>query len=290
MTGQAVVAALAMAVAVTSYLPAAQRFSSNTLGVRVDVLVTENGRPLGGLTARDFVLRDNGIVQRVSVIDSTDVPVNAVLALDTSASIVGRRRSDLIAAGEALIDGLKPIDRVGLTTFSHAVTPTASLTSDFSSTRAALRAIDPRGLTSVMDGVYTALTATIDQPGRFLLVVCTDGADTTSWLQPAEVLDASKRANAVIYAVTATDGSRSSALKALVEGTGGQVMPVKSSSDLRPAFERILTEFRSRYVLTYSPEGVAPGGFHRLEVAVPRRHAVVKARSGYVGVGVPKRP
>ena len=145
MTGQAVVAALAMTVAVASYPLATQRFSSNTLGVRVDVLVTENGRPLGGLTAADFVLRDNGIAQRVSVIDATDVPVNALLALDTSASIVGRRRSDLIAAGEALIDGLKPIDRVGLTAFNHAVTPAAPLTSDFSSARTALRNIHPRG-------------------------------------------------------------------------------------------------------------------------------------------------
>ena len=248
------------------------------------------GRPLGGLAARDFVLRDNGVAQRVSVIDSDDVPVNALLALDTSASIVGRRQSDLIAAGEALIDGLKPIDRVGLTAFSHAVTPAAPLTSDFFAARAALRDIHPRGLTSVMDGVYVALTATIDQPGRFLLVVCTDGADTTSWLQPAEVLDASKRANAVIYAVTASEGPRSAALKALAENTGGQVMPVKSSNDLRAAFQRILTEFRSRYVLTYSPEGVSPGGFHRLEISVPTHRAVVKARAGYVGVAAPKQP
>src|SRR6478735_3329854 len=115
MTRQTVVGFLAMTVVIGAHLLAAQRFSSNTLGVRVDVLVTENGKPLGGLTAQDFVVRDNGIVQRVSVIDPTDVPVNALLALDTSASIVGRRRSDLIAAGEALIDGLKPIDRVGLT-------------------------------------------------------------------------------------------------------------------------------------------------------------------------------
>jgi Ca-activated chloride channel homolog len=290
MTRQVGVAVLALAVIAASYPHAAQRFSSNTLGVRVDVLVTENGRPLGGLTAEDFVLRDNGIVQRVSVIDAADVPVNALLALDTSVSIVGRRRSDLIAAADALIDGLKPVDRAALTTFSHAVAPAAPLTADFAAVRAALRVITPRGLTSVMDGVYAALIATVDQPGRFLLVVCTDGADTASWLQPAEVLDASKRANAVIYAVTATDGSRSPALKALADGTGGQIMPVKSSSDLRPAFERILTEFRSRYVLTYTPEGVPPGGFHRLEVAVPKRRAVVKARSGYVGVGALKGP
>ena len=68
------------------------------------------------------------------------------------------------------------------------------------------------------------------------------------------------------------------------------MMPVKSSSDLRPAFQRILTEFRSRYVLAYSPEGVAPGGFHRLEIAVPKRRALVKARAGYIGARPTKEP
>src|SRR5262245_36410682 len=39
------------------------RFSSRTLGVRVDVLVTEGNHPVGGLTAADFELRDNGVAQ-----------------------------------------------------------------------------------------------------------------------------------------------------------------------------------------------------------------------------------
>lgn len=48
-------------------------------------------------------------------------------------------------------------------------------------------------------------------------------------LQPAEVLEVAKRANAVIYAVTAADAKRSDVLTQLAEATGGQVMPVKSS-------------------------------------------------------------
>ena len=262
----------------------AQKFSSRTLGVRVDVLVTDGRNPIGGLKAADFELRDNGVVQKVEVVDATDVAINAVLALDTSASITGRRKTDLVAAGETILDGLRPVDRAALTTFSHAVTPKIPLTSDFASVRGALQAIEPRGQTSVMDGVYVALTSTLDQSGRFLIVVCTDGSDTTSWLQPREVLDAAKRANGVIYAVTAADAKKSDALKDLADATGGQVLQVKSSAELRAAFQRILNEFRSRYVLAYSPEGVPPGGFHTLEISVPKRRATVKARTGYIGV------
>ena len=46
-----------------------QSFSSRTLGVRVDVLVTDGRNPVGGLSAPDFELRDNGVVQRIEVVD-----------------------------------------------------------------------------------------------------------------------------------------------------------------------------------------------------------------------------
>ena len=104
------------------------------------------------------------------------------------------------------------------------------------------------------------------------------------------MLDASQRANAVVYAVTAGDRRHSSALKQLADETGGQVLPARSSGDLRPAFQRILSEFRSRYVLAYTPEGVSAGGFHRLEIRVPGRRVTVKARTGYIGLEPPSQP
>jgi hypothetical protein len=57
---------------------------------------------------------------------------------------------------------------------------------------------------------------------------------------------------------------------------------VRGPDDLREAFERIVTEFRSRYVLTYMPRGVAPTGWHTLEVKLNGRSGAVKARRGYV--------
>ena len=260
-------------------------FSSRTLGVRVDVLVTDGNKPVGGLTASDFELRDNGVLQTIEVVDSSDIPVNAILALDTSASTAGQRQKDLVAAGEALLDGLKPDDRAALTTFSHVVAPGLALTSDLSEVRRALRRIEPDGETAIMDGAYVALTATLAQSGRSLVVVCTDGYDTSSWLQPEEVLESAKRSSAVVYAVTAAQARRRSPLKDLADATGGNMLEVKSSADLRGAFQKILRDFRSRYILSYSPQGVSAEGFHRLDVRVKRRGLTVKARPGYTGVG-----
>jgi VWFA-related protein len=275
-------AAAFVALGLLAWTPQA-RFSSGTLGVRVDVLVTDGRNPVAGLTARDFELRDNGVLQKVDVIDASGVPINAVLALDTSASIAGKRQTDLIGAGHALLDGLLPADRAALTTFNSAVAPVTELTSDRAAVHAALERIQPEGLTAVMDGVYVALTATFNQSGRFLVVVCTDGTDTASWLQPSEVIEVARRTNAVVYAVTAADARRPEALKQLADVTGGHLFAVKSSGELRGTFQTILAEFRSRYVLAYSPEGVTPDGFHRIDVTVPHRRLVVKARPGYAG-------
>jgi VWFA-related protein len=290
-TRQLAVALIAAALPLSGPTLASQKpsFSSGTLGVQVDVLVTEGRRPVAGLTAPDFELRDNGVLQAVELVDTTAVPINAVLALDTSSSTLGQREKDLIAAGRALLDGLKPADRAALTTFSHAVAPRIALTSDLGAVRAELLRLTPSGQTAIMDGAYVALTATLAQAGRSLVVVCTDGRDTSSWLQPEEVLESAKRSNAVVYAVTAADTGHRSSLKDLTDATGGHMLQAASGADLPGAFEKILQDFRSRYILAYSPQGVAADGFHRLDVRVKRRGATVKARPGYIGVGPVRR-
>jgi VWFA-related protein len=134
-----------------------------------------------------------------------------------------------------------------------------------------------------MDGLYVALTDTLAESERSLVVLFTDGSDTTSWLRPADVAEGARRSNAVIYAVTMATSRRAAALEELTRDTGGDLLRVESNADLRGAFERILREFRSRYILAYTPTGVAAGGFHKLDVRVSRRGATVRARPGYIG-------
>lgn len=262
---------------------ALQTFSSRAVGVRVDVMVTDGRTSVGGLTAADFELRDNGVLQTVQLLDSTE-PINVVLAFDVSASTGGKRQTDLQRASEALLAGLTRGDRAALVTFSQDVAPRLPLTSDLAAVRASLAAAAPSGETAILDGVFVALTTTLAQPGRSLVVVCTDGNDTASWLTVGEVIEAAKRSNAVIYAVSASESGVTSELQDLSEATGGQTLRVASSRDLAPAFGRILGDFRSRYVLAFSPIGVDAGGVHRLDVRVKKPGLSVKARQSYVGL------
>ena len=105
-------------------------FRSSTLGVRVDVLVTEGRKPVAGLGASDFEVRDNGVLQSIQLVDVADVPLNVVLALDTSASTSGARLADLMSASQALLDGLTTADRAALATFASLGARSAVFTAD----------------------------------------------------------------------------------------------------------------------------------------------------------------
>lgn len=260
---------------------AQQRFTARTQGVLLDVDVRRGGYPAPGLVAADFEVRDNGVVQTIEVVDSTNAAINTVLALDASASTSGQRLVDLTTGSRALLDGLKPGDHAALTTFNQSVAPRVPLTTDFDAVRTALGRLAPSGQTALLDGVYAALLATHAAVGSSLVVVYTDGADTASWLQADEVLEAAKRSDAVLDAVVIRSSHKWTELKTLVEATGGQVFVIDSTSGLAAEFARILKEFRSRYVLTFVPTGVTPGGFHKLDVRVTGRNLTVHARAGY---------
>ena len=239
--------------------------------MRVDVLVTENGRPVQGLTPDDFEVLDNGVRQRVDLASFEQIPLNVVLALDMSASLQGLRLGHLQTAGKRVLDGLKPGDRAALVAFSHIVAPSQGLTENLDRVRAALDQAKGEGLTSLIDATHAGMLLGESDAGRSLLIVFSDGVDTSSWLTADAVLETARRGDVVVYGVEVGE-RRASFPRDLSETTGGR---------LSATFSRILEEFRMRYLVSYSPQGVAAGGWHRLEVRVKNRGVTVQARPGY---------
>ena len=251
--------------------------------VGVDALVLRNGVPVRGLGPRDFEVRDNDVLQKVDLVSGEELPLNAVLAVDLSASLQGQRLIDLTRAGRALLDGLTARDRAGLVTFGFAVQTDAALTGDWEALRQSLDAAAGRGQTSLIDGCYAGLMLGTSGLGRSLMLVFSDGLDTASWLTAEAVLGAAKRADVVTYGVVAGDAPKSPFLADLTAVTGGQLIAVKSTADLGPTFVALLNEYRQRYLLSYVPTGVDRGGWHVLDVRVIGQGGVsVRARSGYL--------
>ena len=94
------------------------------------------------------------------------------------------------------------------------------------------------------------------------------------------MLETARRGDVVVYGVEIGE-RRASFSRELSEVTGGRLIAIESTNDLSATFTRILEEFRMRYLISYSPQGVDAGGWHRLDVRVRGRGLTVKARPGY---------
>jgi VWFA-related protein len=288
-------------VAILLALPSVQQtFRSGVDIVGVDALVTDGRKPIGGLTAGDFELRDNGVVQTIDSAALESLPLSVIFVLDTSSSVAGDKMRHLGDAVDLILEGLHASDRAALVTFSHRVWLRTPLMSDFGGLRKMMWSADALGGTALHDATFAALAISEVQESRPLLVVFSDGLDNMSWMSADVVERAARRANAVVYGVAvaaATTYRRSISggrivvprytrgqtdfLEAVADATGGRLLKADSTDRLPKAFDEILREFRTRYVLTYSPQRVDTPGWHRIEVKVKGRGAEVKARAGY---------
>jgi VWFA-related protein len=262
--------------------PQSPAFSSKVEAVRVDVLVTDNGQPVRGLGPADFEVLDNGVPQDVTLVSFDQVPLNVILALDMSDSVAGERLQQLRGAGSGLLAALKKNDQAALVAFSHAVRLGATLTTDVGSVQAALAAAVSTGQTSLVDGTYAGIMVGESDAGRGLLIVFSDGVDTSSWLRADAVLDTAKRADVVVYGVSVVSRLKPEFLREITSLTGGRMFEIEKTANLSATFLGILDEFRHRYLVSYTPKGVAKDGWHKLEVRVKNRRATVKARPGYL--------
>jgi hypothetical protein len=76
--------------------------------------------------------------------------------------------------------------------------------------------------------------------------------------------------------------ARTGIVRDLCAATGGRVVRAKSTDTIRETFMSVLEEFRNRYLLSYVPQGVSDGGWHKLTGRVKNRRLGVNARPGYL--------
>jgi VWFA-related protein len=138
------------------------------------------------------------------------------------------------------------------------------------------------GMTALVDGTYAGIMVGESDAGRGLLIVFSDGVDTSSWLSADAVLDTAKRADVVVYGVSVVSRLKPEFLREITSFTGGRLYEIEKTANLPATFLGILDEFRHRYLVSYSPKGVTKNGWHKLDVRIRNRRATVKARPGYL--------
>ncbi len=282
-------------------------FGVEVESVYVDAFVSDRHDPVNGLTAADFELKDNGVVQSVQLIATESLPLLAVLVFDISGSLAGERLSALQASGRAFLDTLRPQDEVSLFTFSDETQWLVRPTTDKSSVSRALDRLKTAGATSILDALYAALVLP-ETRARTLLVLFTDGEDNISWLDWRQMQQVAERSNALIHVVglrrpedegfgtptTDLTGRMLPAvrtpslewlntwgLRQIAEATGGRYWEAESPARLKTAFAAITEAMVQRYILSYEPQGVKRLGWHEIELRLPGRKGEVHARRGY---------
>jgi Mg-chelatase subunit ChlD len=180
------------------------RFVASADAVGIDVLVTDARGPVRGLTSSDFQVSDNGIRQTVAVVSATDLPLTVSLVVDTSESVAGPILPRL-AAG-ALLGKLTPQDRVTVLTAADVVASSAIADAPSGAAVDGLQHLTAAGGTRLFDAVWAALqligVPAPSTPQRAMVVVFSDGRDTTSWFDADAARAQLDRSQAVVFAVS----------------------------------------------------------------------------------------
>ena len=294
-------AAAAAAPQTGAQAPAAQApvFRAGADVVAVEASVRRDRRPVAGLKAEDFELLDNGVPQHIVDVNHEKLPIDVTVLLDVSASVTGPALDELRRALRQLRGDLGAVDRLRLVTFNMGMHRVVDFTEPAPSIDRALASVGGAGSSAVFDTLAVALTAPVPAGRRQLVVLFSDGQDSSSITDAETLLDVARRTTPTV-AVVLTSSARQRPASLLrtatklgsatvgevadqIAGeTGGFVASIEPGDNLTSTFRRVLDQFRSSYVLFFTPTGVDRQGSHTLEVRVKRVKADVRARRSYV--------
>ena len=246
-------------------IPAQQTLHLDTHLVTIALNVTSNdGAPIPNLTASDFELTEDNHPQRIVFFDQpSTTPLDIVLAIDASESVAPYERLERAAARDFIHSLLRPQDRIALITFADSTHTLVVFTNNPSRIDTALGHIRHGHATALYDALTAASQRLADTPAspntRRVIVLITDGENTTHHGSYASALRAAQRAGATIYSLiiipVAADAGRDTggehALMQLATDTGGKFYNIHQQSDLAPAFANVSTDLRTQYDLGY---------------------------------------
>jgi Ca-activated chloride channel family protein len=280
-------------------------FRSSVDLVALNVIVTDvRQRFVAGLSATDFAVFEDGVLQDVSFFAASEVPLDIALLLDTSASMTDKM-AIMQRAALGFLATLRPADRAMIVDIKDATRVLHALQSSESDMASAIKMIRPGGGTGLYNGLYMTFKELVKSRAantagvrRQAIVVLSDGQDTSSLMSFDDVMDVAKQSGIATYTITlraprlsAFEQARGSrifsqsefSMRTLAQETGGQAFFPIDISELDGVYASIARELASQYAIGYTPKAVrADGRFRRIVVQVPASPGMrIRTRSGY---------
>ncbi len=277
----------------------ATTFKVNVRLVNVFTIVTdESGAPVGNLTKGDFHVFEDGKEQEIAVFArESELPLSIVLAVDASLSTRKDLPLELESARRFADVILRPVDAVSIYQFSQYVTEVIPFTGDLRVIDRGIARIQSQSSTALYDAIYLGSRALISREGRKVLVVITDGGDTSSKVSYSEAVRAAQTAETIVYSIimvpieasAGRDIGGEHALIQISHDTGGKYYYASDRNGLDKAFKQISEELRTQYLVAYYPAQRTGGEFRKIKVVVepqaaeniPAGKLRVRHRTGY---------
>lgn len=272
-------------------------FKSNVRTVPIySTVIDSGGRLVPDLEQGDFSVLDNGKPAEVSLFSNESQPFTAVVMLDTSASMTANLKL-LNRAAEQFLMRLLPVDKAQVGAFNDKIQLSGTFTNNRDELIGALNDLYFGNPTRLNDGIAAGLDALQGIDGRRVVLVFTDGEDTSSKLGFKGVMERARDEEVMVYSIGLEseyfNGQRivrtrpSGDLRKISDETGGGYFELKKTQDLAPTFQRVAQELRSQYLIGFAPVAL-DGKVHKLDVKVNRPGMTVRARKSYLAA--PDRP
>jgi len=257
-------------------------------------VVDRAGEPVQNLRADDFEVREDGTLQSVTYFSTSSaedaVPLHIGLLFDISESM----EKDLAFSRNAAIKFLNTFPKAvdfTLVEFSDDVRAARFSQDEFPRLVERIRNGKAKGRTSLYDAATVYLGSAFDQTGRKVLVIYTDGDDTSSSRTWEETLRTLRASDVTVYPIGFFAGRGSprmmlqSRLMDIARLTGGRALFPASMKELEPMYSSIAKEIHGQYLLGYVPTNTARDGkWRKVEIKLknpPSSRIQIRTREGY---------
>jgi len=275
--------------------------------VNVTVTVRDaRGGLVSDLHEQDFEVLEDGRPQKVQLFAPASSPeerkelaLNLGMLFDTSESM----RKDLRLSQQSAVRFLDAIPRARdlvLVFFDRDIRLSRYSSENQQGIFERILETEGGGETALLDAITVYVSRVADTPGRKVLVLFTDGDDTTSRIPPQEVLRLVRSTEVTIYPVAFMGHQRPNSaaalraralLHALADSTGGRVFEPAASKELAGIYTSILDELGSQYVLGYVSDNLKRDGkFRTISVRCKPSSLKVRHRPGHHGPQDPPPP
>jgi Ca-activated chloride channel family protein len=272
----------------------AGQFSSRVDMVQVTVAVLHGRHFVHGLPREAFRVFEDDVRRPLTFFAAGQTPLELVVAVDVSSSmrkVIGQVKENT----SRFLAALPPGPQLTLLAFNDEPHVLADPSMPLEAQLGAIEPLAPYGMTSLYDVMLDCFDSLGQQVGRRAIVMFSDGEDTASRASCDTVARRAETSDAVLYILGHGEALKSADLKELcerlAEKSGGRAFFPRQAADLREAFDSILDEISSQYLLAYPPTAKAPDGkWHRIRVEVADGRYAVRARRGYRYDAAPSPP